>query len=78
MFERDFWIAMDTKMRDALPSELRPLFVVAYNVGCRLSELLNLQWDQVNLKDGVITLYAGETKNDEVASFRSRMTCASF
>jgi integrase len=53
------------KMRDALPSELCPLFVVAYNVGCRLSELLNLQWDQVNLKDGVITLYPGETKNDD-------------
>lgn len=53
------------KMRDALPEDLRPLFVVAYSVGCRLTELLNLRWDQVNLKDGTITLYAGETKNDE-------------
>jgi integrase len=48
------------KMREALPAELRPLFVVAYNSACRLSELLNLQWDQVNLKDGgVITLVCG-------------------
>ncbi len=33
-----------TKLRDALPEYLRPLFVTAYFTGVRLGELLSIEW----------------------------------
>lgn len=47
----------------AMPEELKPLLVVGYHTGCRVSELLGLRWEQVDLEDAVIRLY--ETKNGE-------------
>ncbi len=40
--------------RDVLHSALRCLFVVAYNVGRRLSELLQLRWDRVDFEERCI------------------------
>lgn len=51
------------KLRDALPLELRPLFVVAYNTGIRKGELLAIKWDQVDFEQGVISLNAADTKS---------------
>jgi integrase len=48
-----------------LPPELKPLFVVGYATGIRLGELRSIRWEQVDLKDGFITLETGETKNGE-------------
>jgi len=52
-----------TKLRDALSDDLKPLFVTAYFTGVRLGELLAWEWDQVDWKQGFITLNAGETKS---------------
>jgi integrase len=40
--------------RDVLHPALRCLFVVAYNIGRRLSELLNLRWDRVDFEEQCI------------------------
>jgi integrase len=35
----------------------------AYRSGWRIGEIRNLQWKQVDRKQGIVTLYVGETKN---------------
>jgi len=40
-----------TFFRDALPPSLQCLFVVAYNIGRRFSELLRLRWDRVDFDE---------------------------
>lgn len=50
---------------EALPLHLKPVLQFAYATGWRKSEILNLQWKQVNLRDGIVRLEPGETKNDE-------------
>jgi integrase len=52
-----------SKLRDALPDYLKPLFVTAYFTGVRLGELLAWRWDQVDWEQGFVTLYAEETKS---------------
>jgi integrase len=49
----------------ALPDHLRCMFVVAYHVGDRKGELLNLRPEQIDLPNREIVLYQGETKNGE-------------
>jgi integrase len=51
------------KLRDALPDYLKPLFVTAYFTGVRQGELLAWRWEQVDWKDGFVTLKASETKS---------------
>jgi integrase len=48
-----------------LPEYARPVFQFAYRTGCRLGEILNLQWRNINLTDNLVRLEPGETKNDE-------------
>ena len=52
-------------MRDALPSYLRPFVTFAYKTGWRDAEIADLTWNRVDLKNGIVRLEAGETKNDE-------------
>jgi integrase len=52
-------------LRDALPSYLKPILTFGYFTGWRRSEILGLKWNQVNLKDGIVRLEPGETKNDQ-------------
>lgn len=49
-------------LRDAMPEHLRCLFIVAYHCGCRLGELLQLRWEQVDMEAGFIRLEEGQTK----------------
>jgi integrase len=51
-----------TALRDALPKELRPLFVCDYITGIRRKELLAITWDQVDFEQGVIHLPGDITK----------------
>ncbi len=43
---------------------VQPLLQVGYYTGMRLSEILNLRWSSVDLKDKMIRLSAAETKTD--------------
>lgn len=48
-----------------LPPELKPLLATAYVTGMRRSELLSIQWPQVDFEAGFIVLQTGETKNND-------------
>lgn len=52
------------RVKDALPSYLKPVVTFAYHTGWRAGEILNLTWDKVDLKQGIVTLDPGETKNE--------------
>jgi integrase len=60
-FEHNQFLAV----RDALPEDLRPVFIFAYYTGCRLGEIQGLRWEQVDLRERVVRLEPGTTKNDE-------------
>ncbi len=36
-----------------------------YHSGWRISEILGLTWDKVDLREGIVRLDPGETKNEE-------------
>ncbi|MBY0504442.1 MAG: tyrosine-type recombinase/integrase [Bryobacteraceae bacterium] len=54
-----------TALRDALPDELKPMFVAGFVTGMRLGEILAIKWPQVDFESGYIVLQTGETKNGE-------------
>ena len=60
-FELDEYRAVITSM----PEELKPIITFAYHSGWRKSEILGLTWDKVDLKEGMVRLDPGETKNEE-------------
>jgi integrase len=60
-FEYSEFIAL----RDALPEYLKPFVTFGYKVGWRDHEIASLQWGNVDLRNGIVTLKAGETKNDD-------------
>jgi integrase len=43
-------------------SHLKPIVIAALDLGCRLGELLKLQWKDVDLDSGIITIQAFNTK----------------
>jgi integrase len=45
---------------------LRHIILVALNTGMRKAEILNLEWDQVNLDEGFIRIEAQRSKNRKV------------
>ena len=58
-FEYEAFIAF----RDALPDFLRPVVTFGYYNGWRITEVLNLQWRQVDLAAKEVRLDPGTTKN---------------
>lgn len=48
---------------NASSGHLKPILILAYFTGCRLQELLNLKWSQLDLKEKEFRLNPGETKN---------------
>lgn len=60
-FEHEEYVAL----RNALPSFLKPVIVMAYYTGMRTEEILSLQWNKVNLIEKKLTLVAENTKNNE-------------
>ncbi len=49
--------------REALPIWIRPVLTFAYYTGCRRAEILGLRWDQVDIREWVISLEGKQTKN---------------
>jgi len=46
-------------------SHLKPIVIAALHTGMRKSEILNLKWDNVDLRHGFISLNQSQTKNAE-------------
>jgi integrase len=57
-----------TALRDALPPELRSIFVCGYVSGIRKNELTVIQWPQVDFDENLITLEMNLTKTDDPRS----------
>jgi len=57
--ERFWWIY------NLLPTHQKPVALFAYETGARKSEVLALQWTQIDDMRGVVRLNPGETKNKE-------------
>jgi integrase len=54
------------RLSEYLPRHVKVAFALGFYGGMRRGEILNLTWDRVNLKDRVIELEAGDTKDSEV------------
>lgn len=67
-FERELF----ETVRAALPADLRPIATFAYLTGWRISEILSLQWRQIDLKVGTVRLDPGTTKNRDGRLFPFR------
>ena len=60
-FEHEEYLAL----KKILPDNLKPIITFAYHSGWRKGEILNLTWDKLDLKQGIVRLDPGETKNNE-------------
>ena len=60
-FEHEHFLAL----MEHLPEQVKPVITFAYHTGWRRSEILDLRWNQVDLKEGTVRLEPGDTKNDE-------------
>ena len=55
-------------LRNTIPPYLRNLVTAAFYTGMRKGELLNLQWEQVDLEEGTVYLTERDTKNKAARS----------
>jgi integrase len=67
---KGFFEASEYKaLKDTLPEELRPIVAFGYHSGWRISEILGLAWDRMDLHEGTARLEPGKTKNEEGRTF---------
>ena len=62
------WVLSADELQGLLklsPDYLSRILITGYHTGMRKSEILNLQWDRLNLKNGFIRLNPEDTKNYE-------------
>lgn len=60
-FEHDEFL----RFREQLPEYLRGMVTFAYKFGWRSAEVREMTWAQVDRVQGIVSLHAGDTKNDE-------------
>ena len=53
------------RLYESAAGHLRPILLVAYHLGPRLGEILNLTWNRVDLQRGIIKLRSVDTKTKE-------------
>jgi integrase len=58
--DQEFW-----KIHKYLPDYLKAVVLVAYLTGMRRGEIIELEWDRVNLSEGYVDLTPDDTKTDE-------------
>ena len=56
-------------LKDACPQMIEPIVTFAFHSGWRKNEILGLTWDRVDLKERVVRIDPGETKNEEGREF---------
>jgi integrase len=54
-----------SRLLEAVPRHIKPVLATGYYTGMRSGEILNLTWDKVDLKKGIIQLVATDTKDRE-------------
>ena len=66
--ERDRILSEDEwkRLYDEAAPHLKPILLVAYRLGMRYSEIVNLTWDRVDRERGLITLRAIDTKTKQL------------
>lgn len=52
-----------------LPDFLKAFTIFAYKYGCRISEIRNLTWNQIDRENGYVRLDPGKTKNNKGRNF---------
>jgi integrase len=57
---QEFW-----EIYKYLPDYMKPVVMVAYFTGMRRGEIIELEWDRVNLSEGYLNLTPDDTKTDE-------------
>lgn len=60
-FEHNEYLAL----KNAMPFYLKPVVTMAYHTGMRKEEIVSLEWQQVDLIEGKITLKSEDTKTNE-------------
>ena len=65
--ERDRILTQEewSRLYENAASHIQPILLVAYHLGLRLGEILNLTWNRVDLKRGFIHLRTQDTKTNE-------------
>jgi len=53
------------RLFEASEESLKPILLVAFDTGMRQREILDLRWEQVELREGVIRLAPQDTKGEE-------------
>ena len=53
------------ELRKAIPEYLKGFVTFAYVTGWRVSEIIGLTWNQVDLDEGIVRLEPGDPKNEE-------------
>ncbi len=56
-------------VKGALPDYLKAIVTFGYHSGWRVSEILSLTWDDIDIKQGIARLDPGEAKNEEARTF---------